>query len=130
MAETKTPPPLGLLLSDDLIFISRIVATASAKGLNLKSARSTAALLTLARQQRPYCVIVDLANPGLILPELLQELAEVCEPLPRVVAYGSHVDTDTLRAARVAGCDPVWPRSKFIEELARALPEWFQQLPR
>jgi CheY-like chemotaxis protein len=130
MAETNTTPPLGLLLSDDLIFISRIVATAKAQGLNLKSARSAANLVALARQQRPGCVIVDLANPGLILPELLRELAEVCEPLPRLVAYGSHVDTDTLRAARAAGCDPVWPRSKFVEELATALPEWFQQLPR
>jgi hypothetical protein len=46
-----------------------------------------------------------------------------------VLAYGSHVDTDTLRAARAAGCDPVWPRSKFIEELATALPGWFGQEP-
>jgi CheY-like chemotaxis protein len=126
MTETNTPAPLGLLLSDDLIFISRVAGTASAQGLNLKSARSAAALVTLARQQRPRCVIVDLANPGLILPALLQELAEVCAPLPRVVAYGSHVDTETLRAARAAGCDPVWPRSKFVEDLATVLPEWFE----
>ena len=129
MAETNTTPQLGLLLSDDLIFISRIVATASAQGLNLKSARSAANLVALARQQRPRCVIVDLANPGLILPGLLMELADVCDPLPRVVAYGSHVDTDTLRAARAAGCDPVWPRSKFVEELATALLQWYEPLP-
>jgi len=130
MAEKNTTPQLGLLLSDDLIFISRIVATASAQGLNLKSARSAANLVALARQQRPCCVIVDLANPGLILPELLHELAEVCESLPRVVAYGSHVDSETLRAARAAGCDPVWPRSKFVAELATALPQWYEPLPK
>jgi hypothetical protein len=41
------------------------------------------------------------------------------------VAYGSHVDTESLRAARAAGCDRVLPRSKFIEELPSALPDWF-----
>ena len=29
-----------------------------------------------------------------------------------------------LRAAREAGCDLVLPRSKFVEELPRALPGW------
>jgi CheY-like chemotaxis protein len=129
MAETNIPTPLGLLLSDDLIFISRVAGTARAQGLNIKSARSADALLTLAHQQEPRCVIVDLANPGLILTELMRQLAEVCPRMPRVAAYGSHVDAGTLQAARAAGCDPVWPRSKFVEDLATALPEWFEQPP-
>jgi CheY-like chemotaxis protein len=120
--------PLGLLLSDDLIFTSRITATARDLGLLVKPARSADTLVELARKQAPRCVIVDLANPGLVLPDLIAWLAEVCQPLPRVVAYGSHVDTATLRAAREAGCDPVWPRSKFVEELAAALPGWFQSV--
>jgi len=41
-----------------------------------------------------------------------------------VVGYGSHVDADTLHAARVAGCDPVLPRSRFVEELPTALAGW------
>ena len=44
----------------------------------------------------------------------------------RVVGYGSHVDAATLHAARVAGCDPVLPRSKFVEELPGALPGWLE----
>jgi hypothetical protein len=40
------------------------------------------------------------------------------------MAYGSHVDTATLRAARAAGCDPVLPRSKFVEDLPICLPAW------
>ena len=28
-----------------------------------------------------------------------------------------------------AGCDPVLPRSKFVEELPRALPEWLAPAP-
>src|SRR5690242_20598231 len=116
---------LGLLLSDDLIFTSRITGTAHALGLTVRAARSADVLLNLARQEAPNCVLVDLSNPGLRLPELLQQLREACPTMPRVVAYGSHVDTATLRAAREAGCDPVLPRSKFVEDLPSALPGWF-----
>ena len=127
MALANLPGVPGLLLCDDLIFVSRVAGTARSLGLNIKAARSAADLLNLARRQRPPCVIVDLANPGLDLRALLRELTDICPPLLRVAAYGSHVDTETLRAARDAGCDPVWPRSKFVEELAAALPVWFGQ---
>ena len=116
--------PEGLLLADDLIFTSRITGTARGLGLTVRAARSADALVELARQAPPRAVLIDLSNPGLVLPELLRRLAEVCPTMPRVVAYGSHVDTATLRAAREAGCDPVLPRSKFVEELPRALPGW------
>lgn len=124
---SEPPAPPGLLLSDDLIFTSRVTATARDLGLAVKAARTADGIIQLAGKQAPRCVIVDLANPGLVLPDLLARLAETCQPMPRVVAYGSHVDTDTLRAAREAGCDPVWPRSKFVEELSGALPSWFQE---
>jgi CheY-like chemotaxis protein len=114
--------PVGLLLSDDLIFTSRITGVAMAYGLHLKAARSAEVLLDMAARHQPGCVIVDLANSGLVLTDLIRGLGV---PLPRVVAYGSHVDTESLRAARAAGCDPVLPRSKFIEELPTALPDWF-----
>ena len=114
----------GLLLSDDLIFTSRITGTARDLGLVVRQARSPEELLELARVQAPGGVLIDLANPGLDLPGLLRRLAEVCSPMPRVMAYGSHVEAETLRAARAAGCDPVLPRSKFVEDLSRELPRW------
>jgi CheY-like chemotaxis protein len=120
---------VGLLLSDDLLFTSRIAGVARGLGLTIRSARSADALLNYARQQAPRCVMLDLANPGLALPELIRELGALTGQLPRVVAYGSHVDTDRLRAARAAGCNPVLPRSKFVEELPTALPDWFKPLP-
>jgi len=116
--------PSGLLLCDDLLFASRITGEARALGLTVKPARSLEQLLDLAQQETPSCILVDLAFPGLVLPDLFQRLSEACNPPPRVVAYGSHVDTDSLRSARLAGCDPVLPRSKFVEELPRALPQW------
>jgi CheY-like chemotaxis protein len=114
----------GLLLCDDLIFASRITGEARALGLTVTPARSIEQLLAFAQQHAPSCVLIDLAFPGLVLADLFGRLGEVCDPSPRVVAYGSHVDADSLRAARSAGCDPALPRSKFVEELPRALPEW------
>jgi CheY-like chemotaxis protein len=116
--------PLGLLLSDDMMFTSRITGTARDLGLSIKPARSVEALTALIPQSCPSCIIIDLANPGLQLSEFMNSLRSSCTPMPRVVAYGSHVDTATLRAARDAGCDIVLPRSKFVEELPRALPQW------
>jgi CheY-like chemotaxis protein len=115
---------LGLLLSDDLIFTSRVTSTARDLGLTVKAARSADALVELAERTPPTCVLVDLHNPGLDLPALMARLAATCAAMPRVVGYGSHVDTATLRAAREAGCDPVLPRSKFVEDLPTALAEW------
>jgi CheY-like chemotaxis protein len=126
MPEDQPAAPQGLLLSDDLIFTSRVTGTARDLGLVVKPARSAEALVEMARQHRPRCVLVDLANPGLDLGELCRRLAEACPP-PRVVAYGSHVDTATLRAARAAGCEPVLPRSKFVEDLPRELPRWLAE---
>jgi CheY-like chemotaxis protein len=116
--------PDGLLLSDDLIFASRITGTARALGLVVMQAQTPAALTELARQQPPRGVLIDLGHPGLALVELLDELRRACPVMPRVMAYGSHVDAAGLRAARAAGCDPVLPRRKFVEDLPTELPKW------
>jgi CheY-like chemotaxis protein len=116
--------PQGLLLSDDLIFASRISGTARALGLEVRQARTAEALVELAGREAPHGVLIDLGFPKLELPELLRRLAEACPARPRVVAYGSHVDAAGLRAAREAGCDLVLPRSKFVEDLPRELPAW------
>jgi CheY-like chemotaxis protein len=113
-----------LLLCDDLMFASRISGEARALSLTVKSARSIEQLLDLARREPPSCVLLDLAFARLDLPELLRNLSAACPRPPRVVAYGSHVDAEGLKAARLAGCDPVLPRSKFVEELPRELPRW------
>ncbi len=98
-------------------------------GLTVKPARSLDQLFALAGQEGPSCILLDLAFPGLDLPELFGRLTESCPTTPRVVAYGSHVDTERLKEARLAGCDPVLPRSKFVEELPKALPQWLSISP-
>jgi DNA-binding NarL/FixJ family response regulator len=115
---------VGFLLSDDMLFTSRITGTARDLHLTIKPVRSAEALYAMARQERPACVIVDLGNPGLVIGDFMTQLGALCSPMPRVVAYGSHVDAATLHAAREAGCEPVLPRSKFVEALPDALPRW------
>jgi CheY-like chemotaxis protein len=115
---------VGYLLSDDLMFTSRITGTARDLGLVVKPFRAAAIMQGLAQKQPPRCVLLDLANPTLAVEELVPWLKAECVPPPRVVAYGSHVDVDVLKAAREAGCDVVLPRSKFVEDLPNALPAW------
>jgi DNA-binding NarL/FixJ family response regulator len=114
----------GLLLSDDMIFSSRITGTAQALGLKIDTVKSAKTLKARAKDAMPTCVILDLSHPELQLQELIRELHDTCSPSPRLVAYGSHVDAATLRAAREAGCDIVLPRSAFVEQLPGNLAKW------
>ena len=79
--------------------------------------------MAAARQNPPGGILVDLQNPGLDLPSLLGELRTV-PGVRRVLAYGSHVDAESLRTARAAGCDPVLLRSQFVERLNGELATW------
>ena len=124
------PPPHGLMLCDDLIFFSRVSGAARAAGLSVRMVRTAAELVAAARAAAPAGVVVDVHNPGLDLPALLADLKTACGVMPRVTAYGSHVDAAALRAARQAGCDRVLPRSAFVEELEEKIGEWMGDPPR
>jgi hypothetical protein len=58
-------------------------------------------------------VVLDAGRPG--------ALDVVAGLSARVVAFGSHVDTDLLDAARMAGVDEVLPRSVFFRRLPEVL---------
>lgn len=115
---------VGILLSDDLIFTSRVTGTARALGLTVHAAVSAAALIDLAAAKQPTAALIDLALVRNSIGELAANLRAGCPPLKRMVAYGSHVDTAGLKAAREAGCSPVLPRSQFVTELPLRLAEW------
>jgi DNA-binding NarL/FixJ family response regulator len=115
--------PTGYFLCDDLLFGSRVTATARAANLDLRTVRTPAALVDAVKAQPPICALLDLHLAGTELPTLLKTLkaASHCT----VVGFGSHVAADLLRQARDAGCDVVMPRSQFVEGLGEALPRWF-----
>lgn len=107
----------GVLLSRDLIFTSKITGTARALGARVMVAGDPGLGATLIAQWRPAVVFVDLAAGDLVAPPVLMALRREAEAGTAFVAFGSHVDTQALAAARAAGCDDVMPRSKFSAEL-------------
>ena len=111
-----------LMLCDDLMFSSQVTATGRALNIPVAVARTPASAAKKAAEAPPACVILDLHNTSLVLPELLVELKKSSSP--RVVAFGSHVNAELLKAARDAGCDLVMPRSQFHKLLERDLAKW------
>lgn len=60
-------------------------------------------------------VLVDLAR-GFDLDELHR-----AAPNSRVIAFGPHVDDESLERARAAGIDEVMPRLRFFRDIAELL---------
>ena len=114
-----------VLLSDDLIFSSRITGAAKDHGATVHVSRGIDAAIDRAKKEPPRCVIVDLAVAGERLGDLLAALSELAVR-PRIVAYGAHVDAAGLRNAADLGCDIVLPRSKFVELLSTEFGDWIE----
>jgi CheY-like chemotaxis protein len=115
--------PLVLILTDDLIFSSRIAAVAREIGAGVKTARNVEGLTMLTKSAKPSCVIVDLQIAGPDIANLVASM-QALPARPRIVAYCSHVDAAGLDRATQAGCDIVLTRSKFVEALESELPKW------
>ena len=58
-------------------------------------------------------VVVDLARHAAVIPEIVR-----VAPGARIVAFGSHVDTDALDDAARNGATLVLPRSRFLGDPA------------
>jgi hypothetical protein len=69
-------------------------------------------------------VFVDLAAGDLVASASLMTLRQAAPGVP-FVAFGSHVDVQALEDARLAGCDPVMPRSRFTNELPELIRRYF-----
>jgi CheY-like chemotaxis protein len=119
MAEPVPTPdgPAGLLLSRDLFFTSKVTGTARALGQQVLVAGNAALASAMFAQWNPRVVFVDLAAGDLVGTPALVAFRTQAGPGTPFVAFGSHVDTASLDAARAAGCDLVLPRSKFTAEL-------------
>ena len=107
---------------DDLLFSSKIRATAKAAGVELAFARSPQEILEQARTQKPSLVIFDL-NSGKTDPVATIAALKADPALAtfRTLAFASHVHTDLIASARKAGADQVLPRSAFAANLAELL---------
>src|SRR5262249_54799052 len=111
-----------LAVLDDLLFASKIRATAGQLGVTLTFAKSSAAALDEMRKAPPSLVIFDLNNPRTqpleTVAAMKQDVSLASVP---IVGYVSHVDTTTIEAARAAGVNDVMARSAFAARLPEIL---------
>lgn len=108
--------PLIAALVSDLLFGSKIAATARAHGLAYRGVRSAAGVADPGLL--PTLLLVDLEAE---IPEgdpiVAIEAALAKEPRPRIVAFAGHLLGDRLDAARVAGADLVLSRGGMAQRL-------------
>jgi hypothetical protein len=107
----------AVLVSRDLIFISKITGTARALGYGVAVAGNSALVSKTIDDVKPKVVFVDLAAAELGRAEAILAYQKAAGAQVPIVAFGSHVDTASLDAAREAGCREVMPRSRFTIEL-------------
>jgi DNA-binding NarL/FixJ family response regulator len=111
-----------LVAVDDLLFSSKIRATAKHVGVEVLFARTPDEILTQARAIKPTLAIFDLnsgkSNP---LTTIAALKADPAISAIRTIGFASHVHTDLIAAARQAGADEVLPRSAFAGRLADIL---------
>lgn len=111
-----------LAILDDLMFSSKIRATAKQSGVPLAFARSATAALEAMTAETPSLVILDLNNPRTdplgVIARMKSDPALSAIP---TVGFVSHVDADTITAARQAGVGSVMARSAFFERLPELL---------
>ena len=108
---------------DDMIFAAKIKETAKALGMVVVHfPRTLAALVSLAGDEPPELIVVDLHNARLNPIELATELKanEMLKAVP-LLGFFSHVNVDLQRQAVQAGYDEVLPRSLFTRDLASIL---------
>ena len=111
-----------ILVSGDLMFISKVKEVARASGGEVVVARSESAL-DKARSEclEPSALLIDLEKSGVSLESLAPRVAALSQEGWRVVSFFSHVHEELAHQALDLGLGEVVPRSKFV----KLLPEVF-----
>ena len=117
-----------LAILDDLLFTSKIRSTAGHQGVTVSVARSSQAALEQMRAQAPSLVILDLNNPRTDpLGTIAAMRADATLASIPTIGFVSHVDSQTIHAARDAGVHEVMARSAFAANLPEILARDKQQ---
>ena len=105
-----------VLLSNDLMVVSRASGAAAASGAVLRAAANATAATALLSERAAELVVIDLGLPALELESLISVIKADPNHSARVIAFGPHVHADRLAAARSAGCDAVLSRGQFFAQ--------------
>ena len=111
-----------LAVLDDLLFTSKIKTAASQLGVAVAFARSSDAALAEMRKSPPSLVILDLNSPRTDpLGTVGAMKADPALASIPTIGFASHVQTDVIDAARLAGVGEVLARSAFTRQLGEIL---------
>ena len=109
-----------LLLTDDLMFSIQIRDVAKQLGVEIQSAKNPEKFNELINDSKLKRMIVDLHCKKLDPNKCIHELKKT-NPQIEVVAFFSHVETESAIQAKAAGADQVMARSRFVQKLAELL---------
>jgi len=117
----------GLLLCRDLIFTTKVKETAAALGYRIQVAGDPLLAKSLIETSRPRVVFIDLTAGEMVAPGVLSAYLKLASPDIWFVAFGPHVEAESLIAAKNAGCQAVLTRSKFAAELPELMRLYFSR---
>jgi hypothetical protein len=110
---TPTPPPI-LVLCRDLLFVSKITATAQTVNAPVKVVRDPLKLVEVSNAIR---MIVDLTQEG-----FLDVAAQWRSGSNRhVTGFVGHADVQTIERAKAAGLDRVLSKGEFVARMSDVL---------
>jgi CheY-like chemotaxis protein len=106
-----------VLLTGDLMVVSRVQGAAAQAGLGVRTAASSEAAIKFCETDSADVLVVDLATGAVDIAALAGHLkSNETSPLT-IIAFGPHVHEERLEAARRAGCDLVVSRGQFFAQI-------------
>ena len=118
--------PAIVVLAPDLFFAARFEDVIRAQGGQPVIVNTPDEFIAAVDAHYPVLALLDLnAADGWQTALQRIKLRPATRQVP-VVAFGSHVEVDILRAARAAGADHAWPRSKLMGDLPKVIADAVQ----
>lgn len=109
-----------IALVSDLMFSSKITATANSVGASVAIVRTLEQLENELTSNPATIVMIDLETTAADPIEAITQCVNA-QPKPRIIAFGPHVNVDLLTKASDAGADDVMPRGAFTANLPQLL---------
>jgi hypothetical protein len=105
-----------ILLTQDYFFWSKVEGTAKPLAVSVTLAKNLAEAEQVIAAGDVTQVLIDLRHP-----EYLPLIQTCTQNQIRTLGFISHMDGETIAAARVAGCSTVMPKSQFSAQLSQIL---------
>jgi len=105
---------------DDLIFLTKIRETAKQVGVGITTASPPPSPDAVVTDQ-PKGILLELSARNHALEWVRALKANAATRSIPIVAFASHVESDLISAARLAGCNRVLARSAFTQQLPALL---------